>query len=97
MLCRLSFKTEKTAPSLSGRTYLDDSSHKCYYITELAHINIKMSKIILQSFVGDNLASLSHGTKTSQVSGRVELRVGGSGQVDLGKLDGRHWGLGSAW
>ena len=68
----------------ANQTDLDDVGNKSDYIAELVHVDIKVVELVAQSPLGDNLAALADGAQAPEVSNRVELRVGGLGDVDPG-------------
>lgn len=75
---------------LRGHAYLDDAGDKAHHFGELAHVNIEMAQLILDSLRSDDSASLSHGSQTAQVASWVQIRVRRTGQIDLGNV----WGEG---
>lgn len=68
----------------SKSTDLDDIGNKSDYIFKLVHVDIKVVELIAQGLLGDDLAALADGAQAPEVSDRVELRVGGPGDVDPG-------------
>lgn len=48
------------------------------------HVDIKVVELIAQGLLGDDLAALADSAQAPEVSDRVELRVGGPGDVDPG-------------
>lgn len=72
-----------------AKTHLDKSRDKRDNVVHLAHINIKMSKLILDSLLKNNLTALPHSRQTPQVSRRVKLRIRRAGQISLVHLERR--------
>lgn len=42
-------------------THLDDIGYKCHHVIELAHVHVEMMKVIPESLVGYDAASLPDG------------------------------------
>lgn len=76
--------------SQDNETYLDDTRNKSHNVGELLHVDVEVLQIIAKRLVSDDLAPLPHSAETSQVAGRVQLRVRRAWEVDLGELDRRH-------
>lgn len=83
--------SQESGRQLLGVTYLDKASNKSNYAREFVHVDVEVRQFVAHSLVKYNLAPLSYSTETAEISGGIQLGVGGSGQVNLGKLGWRHW------